>query len=326
MDSENGEKPLSSWLFVYLILRRLSRKVFQGTDIQFFTLCKDFLLIANDLHHLSWVRYETVNCFGSVPVMLQILPVPAFNDNYIWLLVSNELKQAFAVDPGDAEAVELALKNRGLELGGILVTHHHHDHTGGIANLTKDRNIPVYGPDNPNISSINQTLKAEDNIDVLGVSFSILATPGHTLDHIAYFSDQTETPALFCGDTLFAAGCGRLFEGTPEQMQQSLAQLAALRENTDVFCAHEYTLSNLNFALAVEPDNQDIQQQIIHCADLRQQNLPTLPSSIGVELKINPFMRCRQPAVISAAQQRSDEQLTDPASVLRVIRAWKDQF
>ena len=258
--------------------------------------------------------------------MLQITPVPAFNDNYIWLIVSTDLKQAFAVDPGDAEAVEQTLDTMGLELAGILVTHHHHDHTGGIAGLIKDRNIPVYGPDKSNISSISQPLTGEDTIDVLGVSFSILGTPGHTLDHIAYYSDQTDTPALFCGDTLFAGGCGRLFEGTPEQMQHSLASLAGLPESTEVFCAHEYTLSNLDFARAVEPGNQDIQQQIAHCADLRQQNLPTLPSSIGIELKTNPFMRCQQPAVISAAQQRSGEQLNDPASVLRVIRAWKDHF
>ena len=258
--------------------------------------------------------------------MLQITPVPAFNDNYIWLLISSELQQAFAVDPGDARVVEQAMQSLELQLAGILVTHHHHDHTGGIADLTKHRNIPVYGPDNSNISLITQPLKANSSIDVLNVHFSVLATPGHTLDHIAYFSDQLEIPALFCGDTLFAGGCGRLFEGTPEQMQRSLSHLATLAQTTRVFCAHEYTLSNLKFALAVEPDNQDIQQQITHCSGLRQKNRPTLPSSIGVELKTNPFMRCNQAPVISAAQQRSGEQLNDPASVLRVIRAWKDQF
>ena len=258
--------------------------------------------------------------------MLQITPVPAFNDNYIWFLISPELQLAFAVDPGDARPVEQSLTSMKLELGGILVTHHHHDHTGGIADLTKHRNIPVYGPDNSNIPSITHPLKASSSINVLNVQFSVLETPGHTLDHIAYFSDQLDVPALFCGDTLFAAGCGRLFEGTPEQMQDSLSHLSALPETTRVFCTHEYTLSNLKFALAVEPGNQDIQQQITHCSGLRQQNLPTLPSSIGVELKTNPVMRCSQVPVISAAQQHSGEQLNDPASVLRVIRAWKDQF
>ena len=258
--------------------------------------------------------------------MLQIIPVPAFNDNYIWLLVSEDLQQAFAVDPGDAGVVEDALKARQLELSGVLVTHHHHDHTGGIPGLTKHRNIPVYGPDNSPFSGINHKLQAGNTINVMGVCFSVLNTPGHTLDHIAYFTRELPTPALFCGDTLFAGGCGRLFEGTPEQMLQSLGSLAALPEKTRVFCAHEYTLANLAFARAVEPGNQDIQQRIDSCSDMRRKNHPTLPSSIGIELKTNPFMRCHQPPVIAAAKQRSGQQLDHPASVLRVIRAWKDQF
>lgn len=258
--------------------------------------------------------------------MIDITPIPAFNDNYIWMIHSDDHNQVFVVDPGDSQPVEEVLTQKQLALAGILVTHHHYDHTGGVAELTKKRNIPVYGPDNPNISGITQPLSEGMTINVLGISFSIFATPGHTLDHIVYFTETPAAPILFCGDTLFAAGCGRLFEGTPEQMHESLAKLASLPKNTRVCCAHEYTLANLSFALAVEPENPQIQQQISKSTELRRKNLPTLPSSIGTELNTNPFMRCHQPDVISAANTISDEILTDSASILRVIRAWKDVF
>ena len=258
--------------------------------------------------------------------MMNIAPIPAFTDNYIWMIQSENNNQVFVVDPGDAMVVEHTLKANKLELAGILVTHHHHDHTGGIKQLIQNRNIPVYSPENKAISFVTQPVKEGDRVNILGTSFEVLTTPGHTLDHIVYFTSELKIPALFCGDTLFAGGCGRLFEGSAEQMHESLTKLGLLPKKTRVYCAHEYTLANLNFALAVEPHNQKLHQQISRCSDLRQQNLPTLPSSIGVELNTNPFMRCDQSTVIAAAKHRSSDEIPNASSVLRVIRAWKDEF
>ena len=258
--------------------------------------------------------------------MLIISPIPAFKDNYIWMLHTPTSKDVLVVDPGDAAAVEARLAADGLNLAGILITHHHYDHTGGIAELTRNRSIPVYGPDNPAISGITHPVKDGDIVDINDIRFTIMATPGHTLDHIAYFTEFGDNPALFCGDTLFVGGCGRLFEGTAQQMYASLSRLAALPGNTRVYCAHEYTLANLQFALAVEPDNPILQQQAQDVAKLRTNNQPTVPSILSQELATNPFLRSDQPAVIQAACNRGCDANATPAQVLGTIRAWKDNF
>ena len=257
--------------------------------------------------------------------MLTVRPIPAFNDNYIWSIELAGKREAFVVDPGDAAVVEEALSQNNLSLAGILITHHHQDHTGGIAELTRHRNIPVYGPANSSISGITQPLIEGEQISLGDTTFRVIATPGHTLDHIAFFAD-TEQPLLFCGDTLFAGGCGRLFEGTPEQMHQSLTKLAQLPSTTQVYCAHEYTLTNLRFCSAVEPENLDLQARVNADTERRHQQQPTVPSTLETELLTNPFLRCHEPSVITSAEAHSEGSLNSSADVLRVIRAWKDKF
>ena len=264
--------------------------------------------------------------------MMKITPIPAFNDNYIWLLTCQDhleenQNRAWVVDPGDAAPVLKALDQQALSLAGILITHHHADHTGGISQLLQHFPVPVIGPANSNINGISQPVCEDDEIEVLGTTFRVISVPGHTLDHIAYFSDSAaDQPTLFCGDTLFAGGCGRLFEGTPETMLLSLKKLAALPENTQVFCAHEYTTANLCFAVAVEPDNEILQQRVVEVQQLRQRETPSVPSTLAQEKATNPFLRASVPAVISAAKNREKDLKNDEASVFKVIRKWKDCF
>lgn len=232
--------------------------------------------------------------------MSQLLPIPAFSDNYIWLLAQEG--KAWVVDPGDAEPVLDTLAKEKLKLAGILITHHHDDHTGGIAELLQHFDIPVYGPhDSPACKVISQPLHDGDSIHLGSMNFSVMAVPGHTLDHIAFYSAAEKI--LFCGDTLFSGGCGRVFEGTYEQMYNSLLKLLALPDDTRICCAHEYTLSNLRFALTVEPDNQDLVEYQQRCERLRQKDQPTLPSTIQQEKRINPFLRCTD---ISQFSQRRE--------------------
>jgi hydroxyacylglutathione hydrolase len=252
--------------------------------------------------------------------MPTIQPIPAFNDNYIWC-ISNEQQQAFVVDPGDGQATIDYLQARQLELAGILITHHHADHTGGIASLLKQRAVPVYGPNNPAIKGISLPLSNGMAIDVLQQHGQVIATPGHTLDHICYYFAGMK--ALFCGDTLFCGGCGRLFEGSPATMLDSLQRLAALPEATAVYCAHEYTESNLRFAQAVEPDNQLLQKRIQDVARLRAARQSTVPSTLAIEKQTNPFLRCDQAAVIAAAQSQGLEE-GSIEDVFACIRQWKD--
>ncbi|QWE17426.1 hydroxyacylglutathione hydrolase [Polynucleobacter sp. AP-Nino-20-G2] len=264
--------------------------------------------------------------------LLQVWPIPAFDDNYIWCI--HDGHSALLVDPGDAAPALKYLNQANLTLTGILITHHHADHTGGILALLKalGSEIPVYGPATIDIPGRTNPMMDGDKIEIAGprISLEVYEVPGHTLSHIAYFANMQANvvePMLFCGDTLFASGCGRLFEGTPTQMSQSLAKFIALPKNTLVYCTHEYTLSNIRFALAVEPNNANLITWAQTAKALREQNLSTLPTTIGQELQVNPFMRCDHKEVIESALQVSGEKsLPTPAHVLAVIRAWKDRF
>ncbi|SRR3989339_224942 len=244
--------------------------------------------------------------------MLKIIPIPAFKDNYIWILLSGD--KAIVVDPGDAAPVITYLKKHSLTLAAILVTHHHHDHSGGVAELIAYQNAPVYSAQNVDENTfININHFPE---------FRVLKIPGHTLDHVAYYSAD----AVFCGDTLFSAGCGRVFEGTMEQMYSSLLKLKSLPNSTKMYCGHEYTLANLKFAKAVEPENSAIKNKMATVEKLRAENTASLPSLLSEELQINPFLRCDILELITAAEKHAGKKLTDPVEVFAVLREWKNNF
>ncbi|MDB5850982.1 MAG: hydroxyacylglutathione hydrolase [Rhodoferax sp.] len=258
---------------------------------------------------------------------MNILPLPAFADNYIWLV--HDGRRALVVDPGDAQPVFDALQRLGLQLDTILVTHHHADHTGGVAALREATGAQVYGPAREKIPEPAQRLNGGDHISLPGLgglAFEVIDVPGHTAGHIAFYCESLgDAPAVFCGDTLFSGGCGRLFEGTPAQMLVSLTALAALPGDTRVCCAHEYTLSNLKFARAVEPGNAELVHYTARCEALRADHQPTLPSRIGLERQINPFLRTREAAVQQAARAR-EPHADDESSVLGALRSWKNNF
>jgi hydroxyacylglutathione hydrolase len=256
---------------------------------------------------------------------MELLALPAFTDNYIWLL--RDGAQALVVDPGEAAPVHTALDAHGLTLAAILVTHHHGDHVGGVDALRPRLTGPVYGPARERIPQPFVPLTAGDHIAALGLDFEVFDVPGHTAGHIAYLHRPADgAPLLFCGDTLFSGGCGRLFEGTPAQMLDSLTRLAALPGNTRVCCTHEYTLSNLKFAQAIEPDNAALRAYVAHCQAQRAQNFPTLPSSIGLEKQINPFLRTGEPAVVQSALAHGPGRPADAVSVFATLREWKNVF
>lgn len=253
-----------------------------------------------------------------------MVPLRAFADNYIWLIRGRDPGRVAIVDPGDADPVVAVLTRERLRPVAILCTHHHGDHVGGVHALVSRYPVPVYGPARERIRAITHRLEEGDRVELeeLERTFTVLEVPGHTLGHIAYYGDGM----LFCGDTLFCAGCGRLFEGTPEQMYASLMRLAALHGDTEVYCAHEYTLANLRFALAVEPGNPAVQAHQRACERLRAQDSPTLPSTIAQEREINPFLRVQTPAVRAAAQTYAGHVLDSDVEVFAVLRRWKDRF
>ncbi len=255
---------------------------------------------------------------------MKLIPLPAFDDNYIWML--HDGQRALVVDPGDAQPVMAALRHEGVQLQGILVTHHHPDHTGGVDALRDATGASVFGPAREPMPEPLQRLSEGETAQLLGLSFRVLDVPGHTAGHIAYFCENPgEAPVLFCGDTLFSGGCGRLFEGTAQQMHTSLGRLAALPGATRVCCAHEYTLSNLKFAREVEPDNPRLAAYQARCQALRTQNLPTLPSTIDTEREINPFMRSEQPTIIASAR-RFDDSGVEAHGAFATLRQWKNQY
>ena len=258
--------------------------------------------------------------------MLTVEPIPAFNDNYIWMLQRQGTRRVVVVDPGQAEPVIKRLQDEQLELEAILVTHHHKDHVGGIQALLDFAQVPVYGPDNPAIANISQPLKEGGTFTVLDEQFQVSEVPGHTLDHIAYLSTSTQQPLLFCGDSLFSAGCGRLFEGSAEQMFTSLTKYIHLQPETLVYPTHEYTLANVSFATAVEPDNLDLQEYLSWCIKQRQENKPTLPTTIGRELAINPFLRSSEPTIAQSVGNHFSMSNIEPVAVFRQTRLWKDHF
>jgi hydroxyacylglutathione hydrolase len=257
---------------------------------------------------------------------MRLTALRAFTDNYIWMI--DDGTSALVVDPGRSEPVERALDEHRLELAGILVTHHHADHTGGVDALRPRLRGPLYGPARETMPEPIERLREGDTarVDALGLAFDVLDVPGHTAGHIAFVAADVDGAGLvFCGDTLFSAGCGRLFEGTPADMHASLAKLVALPDATRVCCAHEYTLSNLAFAAAVEPSNGDIPAHAERFRALRVQDKPTLPSTVGQERRINPFVRTTEDEVVRSALARGAAS-TDPVDVLAALRTWKNEF
>ncbi|WP_166268290.1 hydroxyacylglutathione hydrolase [Marinobacter caseinilyticus] len=264
--------------------------------------------------------------------MLTITPIPAFNDNYIWCLADDATGKALIVDPGQADPVTDYLTAHNLSLDTILVTHHHPDHTGGIATLHQ-RHHParIVGPTGSPFKATTDSVHPGDTVAWQDLEFKVMAVPGHTLDHIAFYSatDVQGGPVLFCGDTLFICGCGRLFEGSPEQMRRSLASLRTLPDATQVYCAHEYTLANLKFARSWLPDDQGLADFEARCQSLRHANTPTVPSSLALEKSLNPFLRWDDPALVAAAKRYANEHDLPSDSdnaIFAAVRHGKDHF
>ena len=260
--------------------------------------------------------------------MLTFTALPAFNDNYIWLIQDAQRKLCAAVDPGDEQPVlNWLAEHPQWQLTDIIITHHHHDHVGGVSALKQATQAQVIGPARESIPSLDLPVDDGATIELLGHTVQVFAVPGHTLGHVVYFcQDDVNPPWLLSGDTLFAGGCGRIFEGTAEQMYASLSRLAALPDTTQVYCTHEYTLSNLLFAQAVEPNNADINQRVAQVRQLRDQQQITLPSNIALEKRTNPFLRCEQTEVIQAAEHKSGVALDTNHAVFATLRSWKDTF
>ncbi len=257
--------------------------------------------------------------------MLNVLPIRAFTDNYIWLIQTNEGNTL--VDPGDSDPVKEVINDLNIEIDDILITHHHFDHTGGLNDLKKSIKGKVIGPHNKNIPQIDLRVKEGDAINSVGLNFKVINVPGHTLDHIAFFCKESVEPILFCGDTVFSGGCGRVFEGTFSQMHESLNKIASLPKNTLIYCAHEYTLSNLNFAMEVEPLNYDIKNYYESCSKKLSSNVPTIPTTLKKELSINPFLRSSTYELReSISNNFSNVNDVPDHKVFEYVRKWKDSL
>lgn len=255
---------------------------------------------------------------------MDIIPIPAFNDNYIWAMVDGKHQSALIVDPGDADPVIEFLQRRKLTLSGILITHHHYDHAGGIEALTAWKSVKVFGPPQENIQGVTDKTPFNQAItfDAHDARLKSFAVPGHTLGHIVYY----DTQHLFCGDTLFSAGCGRVFEGTFEQMYHSLQEIMRLDDSLRVYCAHEYTRKNLQFASLIEPDNAAVKARLAGINQLLAEKHCSLPSTLALEKASNPFLRCHVKSVIESAEKKAGEKLKSPLEVFTVLRKWKDGF
>lgn len=266
--------------------------------------------------------------------MIEIHAIPAFQDNYIWCLVNSEEKEAWAVDPGDAAPLENFLSSRALNLAGILITHHHPDHVGGLPQLLKQRDIPVYGPPQT-VRKVTNPCVEGDSLSIWGQRFDVWEVPGHTLDHLAFVHLPPATtpgkalahPLIFCGDTLFSAGCGRLFEGSPRQMLDSLKRISSLPGHTRIYCTHEYTLANLRFARAVLGDNYPpLEERISESESLRANGQKTLPVKVEAEQRYNPFLLCDGELVKTSVKRHSQLDLENEYDVFTQLRRWKDGF
>lgn len=257
--------------------------------------------------------------------MLNVHPIPAFRDNYIWVI--HNQAHAAVIDPGIASPVIEYLRSNKLQLSAILITHHHDDHTGGNSELLQSYDVPVYGPRNESIATVSHPLREGDqvNLEAISLNLMVLDTPGHTRGHIAYYGSNPFN-MVFCGDTLFACGCGRVFEGTVQQMYQSLQKLSQLPDDTLIFCTHEYTLGNIQFAKAADPENARLIEFEIAARELRNRNIPTIPTTLTLEKKINPFIRCEQQGIINSTQNYSGKSLSSPIEIFTELREWKNNF
>ena len=254
--------------------------------------------------------------------MISVEPLKAFDDNYIWLVTTNE--GSIVVDPGESSKIIKLIDENKINLKGIFVTHHHYDHTDGLKDLSRKLNIDIYGPSN-NINEINKRVKNSDHISILGIDFKIIEVPGHTLDHIAFYSFNDGEPILFCGDTLFAGGCGRIFEGTYEQMFESLNKLSSLPKSTKIYCGHEYTLSNLKFAIEADSSNKDLIKEYEQIKRLRNIDCPSLPSTLDRELKVNPFLRYDNYLIKNKIKKEFGIS-GNGLDIFTALRKWKDSF
>ena len=253
--------------------------------------------------------------------MLSVEPIKAYTDNYIWLVSTNE--GSIVVDPGESKEILNLIDSNKIDLKGVLITHHHYDHTNGLLDLTNKINLEVYGP--KKIEGINNIVNESDKFSLIGIDFEVIEIPGHTLDHLAFYSPNNEDPILFCGDTLFAGGCGRVFEGTFEQMFMSLKKISKYPKETKVFCGHEYTLSNLKFALEVDKDNKDLMNEFNNIEKLISSDIPSLPTNLNKELKLNPFLRCHDIDIKNKVIEKFDI-IDDELQIFTALRKWKDNF